>query len=87
MTEQDNLTELYKQLEFLIGSCYEKHKDSFNDCERETCESFLYQYGEYELALGNLLAILEQHSIEQDDECRTNIITAKRKMGLDDNWS
>ncbi len=68
------LVNLYKQLESLIGSIYEKYKDQFSPEDREDYEEMFAQ-GEYELAMSSLLAslknnniILEQGSLTKVDE-------------------
>ena len=78
----ENFIELYKKLEALIGYCYEKYKEKFTDIERENCELYLYEQGEYEEALTNLVATLEDHKIILDQESKDKIMEAKKLMNL-----
>jgi len=72
----------YKKLEKLIGYCYEKYKEKFTDIERENCELYLYEQGEYGEALTNLIAILEDYKIVLDQESKDKINEAKKLMSL-----
>lgn len=80
--EDKNFIELYKKLEELIGYCYEKYKDSFEYSEREICEEYLYEQGEYELALDSFLAITKNHNTILDQECMIKIKEAKKLMNM-----
>lgn len=75
-----NLIEAHKKLEELIFYCYEKHKKIMTDMERETCEMYLYEQGEYELALDEIEAILKHYKIVLDQECSVKIAEAKKIM-------
>ncbi len=81
MTDK-KILDLYKKLEELIGFCYEKYKTSFEESERKTCEEYLYDQGEYELALSELEAIVQHHKIKVDEECQKKIHEAKNLMSL-----
>jgi len=74
--------ELYKKLEMLIGYCYEKYKGSFTDIEKQDCETYLYEQGEYELALENFEFTLENHNITPDQESKDKMDEAKKLMNL-----
>lgn len=74
------LLDIYKTLEQLIGFCYEKYKINFEESERDRCEEYLYDQGEYELALSELEAILEYRKIKIDEECYKKIQEAKKLM-------
>jgi len=78
-----NYIELYKKIEELISSCYEKYKDKFSVEEQDRCEMYLYTQGEYEEALGEILAILKKHNIEMEDGCYKSINAAKKLMKID----
>lgn len=81
MTDKDYL-ELYKKLQELIGSCYEKYKDQFSETERNRCEEYLYTQGEYGEAYEEIGAILKSRMIEIDEECKKNLEEAKTLMML-----
>ncbi len=78
-----NLIDIHKKLEELISHCYQRYKNIMTDSERETCEMYLYVQGEYEEALTNLVAILEEHKIEIDKKCLGKIEEAKKIMELE----
>jgi uncharacterized protein YoaH (UPF0181 family) len=82
MTEQDNLTELYKQLEFLIGSCLHKYGVSFTRSERDLCDGFLERQ-EYGDALDVLDAILADNNLALDQDSRSKIAKAHELMRLE----
>ncbi len=81
MTNQ-NLREHYKKLEKLIGFCYEKYKSEMTESERNVCEEYLYDQGEYELALDSVESILKYYKIDLDKECSDKIEDAKKLMGI-----
>lgn len=81
MTNQ-NLREHYKRLENLIGFCYEKYKLKMTESERNICEEYLYDQGEYELALDSVLSILKYYKVDLGQECSAKIEEAKKLMGL-----
>ncbi len=80
--KDENLIDIHKKLERLISYCYQKHKEIMSASEKETCEMYLYEQGEYEEALTNLMAILEKHQIEIGKECFDKIEEAKKIMGI-----
>ncbi|MEZ4180595.1 MAG: hypothetical protein R3B41_03760 [Candidatus Doudnabacteria bacterium] len=61
----DELKKIYKQLELLIGSVYEKYRDQFSSKDREDYEEMFAQ-GEYELVMETLLGSIKEHSIKLD---------------------
>lgn len=81
--QSQELIVLYKKLEELISFCYEKYKAKMTEAERNECEEYLYQQGEYELALDSLQAIIVKYEIELDEECLAKIKEAKILMDLE----
>ncbi len=77
-----NLLEYYKKLENLIGFCYEKYKLRMTESERDVCEEYLYDQGEYELALDSVISILKYYKIDLDQECSAKIEEAKKLMEI-----
>lgn len=77
-----NLVDIHKKLEKLIAYCYEKNKEVMTISEREICEMYLYEQGEYEEALTNLIPILKNHQVKIDQECLDKLDEAKKIMEI-----
>ncbi len=78
-----NINQSKPKVEILLAKVYEKYKHSFNDEDKESCEMYLYEQGEYEEALSMLLAALQYNEISIDHESRDTINEVCQLIGID----
>ena len=68
--------------ESLISMLFEKYKQNLSEEDRELCDEYLYEQGEYEEAISMLLAGLKYKNISLNEDDQKNVNEIYSLMGI-----